>query len=231
MSDYPLVKTRPLLYVWDRGWYGHLAWSVRGTYSSYLPSGTARDWPKLGTEDVTMRDGQTRTLGIYRAPVDSDQTYQRDVEKFRGPPDHILEVPGLNSGPMEMLARQLYRSGRNEQPQQLAYVLDRVRVAGPDGQVNRVVTRSNCVTHALSLFCAGLSGVELAQGFRALHPAMAMGPQANDFSRYFRATEMYEGEDRSPFASYYQVGSVHELCKAFNAFHPGQFQPPIRHNI
>ena len=58
-----------------------------------------------------------------------------------------------------------------------------------------------------------------------------MGPQANDFSRCFRATEMYEGEDRSPLAGYHQVCSVHGLCKAFNTFHPGQFQPPIKHNI
>ena len=60
---------------------------------------------------------------------------------------------------------------------------------------------------------------------------MAMGPQSNDFSRYFRATEMYEGEDQSPFASCYQVCSVHELCKAFNGFHPGQYQPAIKHSI
>lgn len=209
MSQFPLAVAGPVLYLWEKGQTGHVAWHIKGLYSSYMLDRSERE--RLGREDVRMNDGVVRRNVIARFPVDGNQTLERDIALF-GPPTERLAVPGLNPGPMQMLARQLYRSGRGDRPQQLSYVLDTVTIEDESGKTNRIQTRSNCVTHALSLFCAGLSGIKMSDGFLLLYPDMAMGPQANDFSRYFRSTNMYQGEQSRMFSGYYYVRNVYDLA-------------------
>ena len=226
MSEFPLTVAPPVLFLWEKGDTGHVAWQVKGLYSSYNPERTSSS-QRLGRKEIRMNDGAVRRNIVYRHLVAADQDFQRDVDKY-GEPTNCVAVPGLNTGPMQMLARQLYRSGRGERAQQLSYVLDTVKIE--DGSGRHIQTRSNCVTHALSLFCAGLSGVALSDGFLLLHPDMAMGPQANDFSRYFRSRKVYDGEEGRMFSGYYYVRSVYNLCMAFNLHHPGQYQSSIKYS-
>lgn len=230
MTKYPLAVAVPVLYVWDDGDTGHVAWDIKGLYSSYRPV-MKEAGEVLGRKRRPMRDvNNVQTLIVKPAPVAGPQSLERDIETY-GQPTSRVPVSGLNPKSMQMLARQLYRSGRGERPQQLSYVLDTVRIQ--DSNKNNtpyIQTRSNCVTHTLSLFCAGLSGVTLSEQFLLLYPEMAMGPQANDFSRYFRSTKVYAGEEKNMFTHREHVFHVRDMCMAFNLHHPGTYQPPIKYS-
>lgn len=167
----------------------HVAWAwVHENYYAYS-SWTPDSGPgaRVSTRDVPMPGGGSRSLVISRRGTNRFITLEEDMAHYGEP--RAVDVPGLNLAEVTRVHRFKFLLGGHVQGPLQPYVL----ASAQDERDGRMVDRFNCVTHCMTLFTAGLTGIALPPGFAERHAeALVNDWRGNSFPGVIQAREVFD---------------------------------------
>lgn len=176
------------LYLFPNG-VRHVSWAWQHenfySYSSWTPGPGAG--ARVGSRAVPMPGGNTMNLVIAQRSPNRFITIEDDTRSFGTP--EWLDVPGLNLTEMVRLHRFKYLLAGHVQGPMRPYVL----ASATHQSDQREVERFNCVTHSMTLFTAGLTGLTLPPDFARRHAEALVNHWRSDaFPQIIQAAEVFE---------------------------------------
>ncbi len=176
------------LYLFPKG-VRHVSWAwVHESFYSYS-SWTPGPGPgaRVATRQVPMPNGTTQPLVIAQRYPNRFIKIEDDTEHYGTPVS--LDIPGLNLTEMTRLHRFYFLLGGHVHGPPRAYVL----ASATHETDGREVARFNCVTHSMTLFTAGLTGLALPDAFaRRRAEALVNHWRGNAFPDIIQAADVFE---------------------------------------